>query len=1307
MREPIVRPLDPVFRAPDANVRFVDPDRFVCEAGLIDWIQIWEMHQRILIDAAGGDANDFFVSDELRAFLIEQFEEQGHVVRGAHLRWATRPDIGLPSRAFKVWRRPNEPFGRERPFEEDDLSETMIPFSGTKVLKWPSPLGLARIECNVPAPGGFAFGYSGTPVLERWISVRPLRPGFNEFPLAGPDLTGVVLPQGTVVHRVDGIPANLIARDEGWELVEIVGLPVEPAEWAGVGDHDANQGLLDSGLVPPIDAAIDRYLRGRSALGWLPFINDVSITAPPFTLPDAQGLVDEVRADILNHIRQIAELPPDDMADEQLQVEMPPPENSTGATAPTEPSQAMVSPLVLMLLGVSSDPCLSLALGYGTTIAQEDIPGEAPDSTTHPDDYPFAGPDDMHYMVTGEWDQGLSGNGEPIEIAALALQPGFAFAGAAPTGMQTERSNPLRPVEPDGDWRRSIRTSWDQVPETGIYRVASFAAARVPLQPAGNSSLMNEPRESGGFLPIAANVNPEDEDKRRISAMDRVVPIAAPALATQNGHTTMRYAVTTQTIFGLWGGWSTADQVVFEPSPDRVPILSARLDPEPVHAGPCPATLTFEFGWDWSVRRPDQIIIGGRLWAAAQRSDPPPSIVPTLQFPRSLGGGESALEISFAGDTPTAPGATIVGLTSDGEDFATFGAAQGDEIRRYRVTLPGFALDFDIEPHVGLALFARVVERRAPGRLGPWPQRPFLTAASDPRRPQISPVHVEIASLPDAKGECHARLSWPTVPDAAGYFIYEANESDLRAALGLQPAGQEATMTDRRAEVVAAYNGNPVRHPFTRLFSELYDGTSRDISLPKGSRDIHFFAIVAQSRSGLDSLWPSDADAGDRLIPITAPQIAKPEPPVLELQRIADPGDPEGFVVTVSVTPRLGHRARQVRLFRTRLAEAARRIDTMGPPIAILEESGMGWTVTTDSDGQFSDFISEVTGTDMPEGTWRRLWYRAEVWSDADEFRALLPGRSDPSPAQHIVVPPSGPPQLSPIEFEWPGGAPGNVLLRWSSTAPVDQTPLGPHRMSISVRAGVSNPDDPPPALTPPLLETEERLDLLNPAAPPGLNAVWRHGAPDAAGAQEYRAIIYRDSEAQPLSIGVRLHDPLGRISESLLSIPGEPLVPAPDINDLIPLEIGPGITAAVWSSAAPLSLGDGIEPYVLTVTAQLGSGRVRTLVTDLTASTTEPANVSPVLGRARRPVVGGPGIRATPVIRRPSVLHRTVELPDVQVRRRPPRQAPDDDLVIWRTTSFGRSSGYGVATSATVRSITVSLAAPDGRVVEETLEIR
>lgn len=1300
--------------------RIVVPELFTVEAAQINWCEIFasrlddflEVLEEMFPDLAVLIGNDNL--QNLDEVFCEVLHQLGYPENSAHLRWVTAPAVGLPSRAFKVWRRTSLPFEGEEALDPDSFSVATT-VDGPQILSFNQTLAMVRMTVTMPGAGGLIFGCSGGPTVEHWTAAKAVAGGAHVVKIGAPNLTGIVLPPGATLNSIFGVTQSVAANSRDWRLVEVVGLPVEPAEWAGVGEHDQEQGFLSEGLVSPKDAALARYQRGRALLGWPAFLAP-GILAPAWQQPEGPQLIDEMEEQILGQIREIAEVSPNLMASQRRTITVPPPENAAGISATTEPSEADYSPLELLLTGISTDPNLSLILGYGTAIAQDDVSQGLGALEL------LEGGDDFDYMVTADWDQGFNGRGNSLTLAALAIAPGMALAGAQPTGVAAVPSQPMAPVAPDGDWRRSVRFLWQRVPRTGFYRVASFAAAKVRFQPGEQAELMNEVRESGGIRPIAAALAPSDAadgqpspsgplpgEKTHLSAIDRVVNIPPPAMPVNNGSITMGYATCTQTIFGLWGNWAGSAVVLQEPNPNRVPILRAELTPEVVQAGPAPATLVIEFGWDWSVRRPASILIGGRLYAAEKRSDPPPSELPTLQLPRSLGGADPAIELTFAGDVLNGPmGSTVEGLTADGETFAALGPAQGDEIRRYRITVPGFSLNFGGTPHVGLALWARAIELRAPGRIGPWTEQPYLIAASDPRPPSIVLEHVDLASLPDARGEAHGRIDWPTVPDVAGYWIYEVSETALRAALGLAPPGQRTTFTDRLAEIRNAYDGNPVRQPFTRRFSELVQVTSLDVTLPRGSRDIHFFIVLAQSRTNIDSAWPEGAAAGDQLIPITAPQMARPEPPVLEVRRVLDDSvTPPVLRAQLTVSPRIGHRARRAVIYRTRVGAAAREIDTMGPPIADISPFDPGWTFETASDAFADDHIVRAEGFDTPAGSWRYVWYRADVWSDGDPERALLPGRSAPSPAQRVVIPPPGLPHLGNITAEWPGGSLGAVLLRWTSRAPLVETPLGPHLMAIDAKiAGTGR-------LIEPMLS--EVLPLAQIADGPAIGAAhwWRDGEPADDSTQVYRALVVRANADQALSIGLRVHDPIGRISEELFTVASGPVDPAPSIIGLSVLDLGNGLKGVSWTSTLRLTESAG-GVYRIRVQAEREGDGV--LVRDPIIAAANPSEtgdgafIHPV---AVRSAIGAPGFRS-PLLERIGGLRQpgdgslliTEDAPQIELRASPPASAPETGLRLWRLGAFGRGAGFGAVTAADVTRFVVRVTAPDGRFAESSLEV-
>ena len=160
---------------------------------------------------------------------------------------------------------------------------------------------------------------------------------------------------------------------------------------------------------------------------------------------------------------------------------------------------------------------------------------------------------------------------------------------------------------------------------------------------------------------------------------------------------------------------------------------------------------------------------------------------------------------------------------------------------------------------------------------------------------------------------------------------------------------------------------------------------------------------------------------------------------MLETQRILDNStNPPTYKASLTITARPGPRPMQIDIHRVRVDDAARELDTMGPPIVSLTASTGGWVVTTASDQTLGTYIASVTGTDAPAGSWKRVWYRATAWTALDQTRGALPGRSDASPATFVVLPPPDPPVLSPLLIGTGPGA-ADVILQWTC-------PLHAHR---------------------------------------------------------------------------------------------------------------------------------------------------------------------------------------------------------------------------------------------------------------------
>lgn len=1061
------------------------------------------------------------------------------------LRWQTSPLAGLPSEPFKIWRRPARPFAEAKKIRYEVINvDAFLPANAASltVVQFAKPLASVSLQIKADNPGIASVGLMcGVPMLESLVSIQSRQLAADETTIMefhSPLITSLVLIN---VDRFSDIKGVLLAETEqvdDWELVETVGLPVDERDWQSSGQrHGIKQGLSNQ-ETDAISAAVDRFQRGINPFGWGAYLPD-GTPAPDWQLPEPEKLVEESSMELLPMLRQVADAAPNQQAAKTFQFQIDPPQNPAGGTMPTdEPSTADLSPVGLLAMLAAGDPQLAVTLGFGTGYC-EDKPIRTKRYTQSAYDW----------MITALWDKGLDGQSDAVEFAALVPRPGLGIPAPTPADLQVDLQAHLRPEKVDQPWLASIRSSWERFPQTELTSVASFAAARHALgKPDQAEALLQTRMLTKGYCPIINTRSAQDPEPTRQSHTD-----ASLLIPPDPGKVLVDYAITTQNIFGLWSGWSEKPIEVSQPAPANVQILSAELIVTDPGAGSlCPASLRFEFSVDWRIRSIAKIELHSRLFAAATRQTEPPAANDNQGIQYKLGGAITPIAIQFNGDIPTLNGQPVIALNAEGDEEVTPGDAQSSS-RRYRVTIPGFELEYASSAHIGLTLQARVVEAIANYRTGAWSPSPKIIYASDPRaRPTLVVDLVRLASLPDAAGECHAHLDWAAVPSALGYAIYESTETRLLTSHpGYPQPSPERSLSQRLTTLKQAFNAQPLRRDFTRRNAELVSSHHLDVSLPRGSQDIHLYVILPVMAGGTEGPWPSGADASKALIPYAAPRIAQPAPPTIELQLLQDKAPAAAnFRARLRIATRgdAGARPKRIDIHRVRVDDAARQLDSMGPPIASLTTSLTNpmaqWQV--DTTGNAQPWISQVIGIDQPEGSWRTVWYRAVAWSEDDAQRGILKSRSLPSPAVSVVIPPATGPDLSPLSQSSAGGDPAWVLINFSSLAPIASTPLGPHILSIEVRKADGSS----------LLEQQLPLHQLLSTQPASGSGVWLIAAPasssgssSAGSTGRYGIILRRASINDALSVNVRITDPLQRIAEQVINIAAGSTTPLPSLS--------------------------------------------------------------------------------------------------------------------------------------------------------------
>lgn len=1163
------------------------------------------------------------------------------------LRWTLKPELGLPTEPFIVWRR-NRKLNQPKGIQAETSSSGLFGQGVVVDLKG----AYTHVILNVSGGPGVVYGFVGSPWLTSIVAIAAVPAGANQtMSLTASAIEGLMVSNSIGINSISGVRADDLSTASGWEKFERVGLPVKKSDWAGqgIGDHGTEQGMF-SALTDAESAALQRLKRGAPPFGWAALI-EAALPAPAWSAPDGSVVLAELQKGLLDDLRGIAGLPPASQAATKIGKSLPPPENSSGDQMSGPGTTSQVSPLGMTYMAAGTDCFNCLGLGFGTAYAV--IFG--PDNQGSALDY--------DYMVTARYEKGLSGAGGAIDYAAIVPSPQQAIGTPPPAAMAQQMMGNLRPFVSDGSWRASVRVSWDKPVPIPLFRPRSFALARSGVAPASPAMLIMNKRSDGAPLAIAINYASglTDPEPNRLSAVEREISIP-----NDPGTRTLKYAAAQQDIYGQWSKWVALDATLTQPGVDDVRIVSGEFKFTSVPVPPlarCNANLVLEFLWDWRIRSPLAVSFRGRLNAAAYHGEPPPDKTLPGGLQTRLGGPlvttfTLQFDVLTGSGAPTSSwpgyiaGTHCIALNPAGDTQVAFGAAQGDETRRYRVTIPGFELDFGPPGHIGLALWAQGQEAIAPQRVGGWSTEPSMIATSDPRPPLIVPDIVALSSLPDAAGESHAVLNWSGSAGADGYFIYESTETKLLQAAGEADPDPAKTLSQRLTRLRQIFDAQParMRSEFTRRNSRLIKASSADVTLPRGSTVIHLYVVLGVSAGQVEAQWPG---ASTSLYAFAVPRVPKPAAPTIEATSVLDKSvTPPVFRAQLRIATRKGPRVRRLHLHRVRVDDAAKELDTMGPPLLTVEPSTVGWSVAQTSDA-LGMHIARASGTDTPAGSWKRVWYRVAAWSDADLLRGTLGARSPASTAAWVVIPPSTPPDLSAIAMQWPGGAMADVLLKWTSAAPVPKTPIGHHTLSIRARR-VGAPQEEPA-----LLAFEGPLSQLPLAQPATGSGAWREGAAKPA---QYRVLVRRADVNDAVEISVRVTDPIGRSTESLALIKAGPLLPDPVItNPVIKMNAPPPGAQLNWSSSTPLDPG----VYILRVTV------------------------------ARPPRRLGPRFFPLPPI------SLQMALSDVPLDEPGPVPAGVDPLRVRRMPGAGPDFAYYAFVRIAFTQITVRLTAPDGRVAQ------
>ncbi|MHC2999962.1 hypothetical protein [Microbacterium sp. HJ5] len=1235
--------------------RIADPFRMRAQAVEIDWTR---------------------VAREREQFLGEKVDWERVKRRSGDVRvvWACSAELGVPHGPFMVWRRPVSQ--RRKPERVD--AEVTGTTDGLRLGWGGVDAGRVVVHCQPLDParpvGLFLYrvGRDGLAGSVGAAAQRVAAGAAAQFDLRTGGATWALLVNGHSPSVAITTLHDIVNADD-WKPLELVGLPADDP----LGDYDTgDQGWVDAPRRP-VDAALHRLTRGAPPLGW-DGLTPAGVQAPAWEEPDPPSLVEEVRKFVFPAIEALYDPGLPEFGQMQTEAWMPTtaPHVDEASTSSLD-ANADVRPWAVLGLTAQVDPFLNLATGFGSVYSVERFDD---------DQIPIGG-DEL--LITAKYGNVLAPGEQVVEGQPLPGGMGSAeFAAYAPRGarltqvpspsqLTATRAGLVEPRQPDEAWGESIRLSHKRALASAMLGTPTQQAAIVSDAGAPVADAIIERRVPQGWRTVA--ISPDAPQGQ--PGFDRASLMHAPAvIPLGSGGRSVRYGMAVADVFGVWSPWRDIAYAGNEPEPELPAIITAKLDTRYAGSAAAPTTLEVDVASEWSERRPSRIDVRVVFHPVAPAPPVPSVLSPTGAMP--AGGFARDLAITFAGDTPTGVGCTVIELNEEGT--APLGGAPRGSARRYRLTATVPTLDFATVRRWGAALWARRHLLAGPSPTPFGAQTDIQAASPVPVHPLPPPLlpDVPLASLPDASGCSHASVAWslPAGADARTAVVWECAETALRQTAGLSPQADPAlSPSERLVALRAAYDGltpDRQRGAFRRLAEVDAAARTTDVTLPRGSTDIHLFAVTIVSSTAVESPWPQGTGGTqphEHLRVVIAPRLSRPEPPVVRSSPVATT---TGTEVLLNLEAASSLPVERFRLLRTRSDRAALRADTMGPAFAEAVAAVKLDGTTPVRDAVTGHLVYEARWQGAMPPAWQPWLVRAIAVPQAIEPQRAVRGlHSPPSDVVSVLAAPETPPVLEDLVFAETDAGHLGLVVRTATTAPIAAVGLGEH----TLRAVVTGAGPAPISIGPFSLASLTETAL---SAAPGGAAVFERGA-RSAGRSPLALWFSRADAAASVTVDITITDPRGRSTTRSMTIPGWTPPPPPPAATLDLIGITPrSLTGVVVVVATDAALD---QPYRLRVVAARGRGR-------------DPFRRPRDPFERPRPFPPGPILRG---------LNAEVELAAVPTAPRPP--LVEGTISFRRVRRVGRFIGstveIGVPLGAPVQ-VVVTLIAPDGAEISVTAEL-
>ena len=937
------------------------------------------------------------------------------------LRWAVNPDLGFPRTPFEVWRRTRK-------------EEPTAPILGTSTLSAPTtrflPTEVIEIRFNAsPGTGGLtveALSAAGRVVPGQRLTFTTAQSGrFRAAGIAALRLRGT----GTI-SGIGAIIQSAWANLADWVRVEVVGFPFDTGELPTTAYDPDPQGW-ESPSQSGLDAALTRLGVAR-ILQLEPPPAGGGLTTPSWGYPDPQMFLDVLRKIVLPDVAACLQTS-DDTDPNALQslhtsshtldgLRQP------GQPPPTDPATMALSTTKFISLAVQDSP-VATGLGFGTV----DVPPQGRLGVKDDRLPPGVELARDEYMVTAKIVTPFG----TLDLAAIGhrMPPPAVLA-----GLLAEQTFMNRSMTRDGTESVAVRLSWTATRE----HVGAAVLVNPPTTP---TTLLNTPRpaSSGSFQPylteyrLTPDGDPPGDLRPSVTMPEEAVPISGSAVTT--------YAVAPLDVHGRWGPWrlanhSTSARAVQKPGVGEVSIALPAVLPAngPVAPG---CRLMVEVSWDWADRSPDRIEVSGTFVPVG----PPPASVSGFQVDstRPVLPGPVTIDFDLAGapsiatpppSPPADPAYVALLQAATVAEIAEAGVPGGPppagsaaaQIRRYRLSVPIMSGSFAATARLAFSVSARAAERVRDTQLSD-PTTPVATTVANPfpaAPPTLPAVTVLWTALPDASGRARTVLSWPAVPGASGYTVWEATETALSVAVGGTPmTGPMRTRAgDLKARVAA--NVNASLGAFSRLNERPLTTTSIELVLPGSADTLFAYRMSSVTTQNVESGRTPD------IVLVGVPHLETPGTPRIEAR--SSPADES---VTLTVVPGTGLAPDRLAVHRCHRDVLANQLGTMGPPILSVATAGLTPVSLPSLSGAPE---AGWTFTDEVDPSWAPYFYRCVTFGRHLPDDGVHAGASPPSGVVSVVVPTAVAPLLSGASRT--SGAAG-MLVELTTDLPFTATPAG------------------------------------------------------------------------------------------------------------------------------------------------------------------------------------------------------------------------------------------------------------------------